>query len=295
MREDGDVKPVDDASLLVLILDLNACVEEPKPRDFTWLFDKVVTFLNAYLLLSARNRVACIALYAGTCSFLYDSSSQGEQAQGSKCTTGPLGDILSRKFQELASARNNGASEYQPPLLSGALSMALCYINRIIQDTKDAGAVIAPRILNLYASKDPSAQYVAVMNALFSAQRKGVPVDCCLISESADSPFLQQGAHLTGGVYMTVKRYDGLLQYLLSVYAVDTFSRQFLCMPQRSTVDFRASCFCHKRPIDLGHVCSVCLSIFCQERKVCSTCGTEFTAAKTSQGGKRKRPATAAN
>ena len=37
-----------------------------------------------------------------------------------------------------------------------------------------------------------------------------------------------------------------------SVCAVDPFSRQFLRLPRPTSVDLRASCFCHKRPVDLG-------------------------------------------
>lgn len=32
-------------------------------------------------------------------------------------------------------------------------------------------------------------------------------------------------------------------------------------------------CFCHKKTIDMGYICSVCLSIFCKHHKKCSTCG----------------------
>lgn len=40
-----------------------------------------------------------------------------------------------------------------------------------------------------------------------------------------------------------------------SVFAVDAATRQFLRMPGTAHVDFRASCFCHKRQIDLGWGC----------------------------------------
>ena len=183
----------------------------------------------------------------------------------------------------------------------------------------------------------------------------------------ADSAFLQQAAHLTGGLYLRPLRAGGLLQTLLvrlvqwgekqacmqllprrpgrvqgrrqhtdadripvalqTVFCAETYSRGFLDLPQATGVDFRASCFCHKvavcalhamctrvqhacwlwcwiawsqpatvyfalctavlrqqvaagyavekkkhlstwcvqqRAIDLGYVCSVCLSIFCQ-------------------------------
>lgn len=201
------------------------------------------------------------------------------------------------------------------------------------------------------------------------AQRNDVVIDACVLG-GADSPFLQQAAHITGGLYLRPARPGGLLQTLLArpslenptlagqqlekgptslaerpltglfdccgvaahtqcsnvsllldvcvmaperaadrsqtVFCGDTHSRGFLDLPQATGVDFRASCFCHKvlppasmhvshlscllfpffvchtvlrdrchpvahaavmhlqRAIDLGFVCSVCLSIFCQ-------------------------------
>ncbi|CAI5510314.1 unnamed protein product [Closterium sp. Naga37s-1] len=99
-----------------------------------------------------------------------------------------------------------------------------------------------------------------------------IPPDACAIGE-ADSAFLQQAAFLTGGLYLHSSRPNALLQDLLLVFGVDQFSRDFITLPQPSAVDFRASCFCHKRPVDMGFVCSVCLSIFCSPARTCATCG----------------------
>lgn len=64
--------------------------------------------------------------------------------------------------------------------------------------------------------------------------------------------------------------------------------RKILSVPTQDKVDFRAACFCHKNIVDIGFVCSVCLSsmlvffyferphsdktVFCQPVPVCSTC-----------------------
>ena len=37
-------------------------------------------------------------------------------------------------------------------------------------------------------------------------------------------------------------------------------SRGDLILPAAVQVDYRASCFCHHRLVDVGHVCSICLS-----------------------------------
>ena len=42
----------------------------------------------------------------------------------------------------------------------------------------------------------------------------------------------------------------------------------------QSSVDFRASCFCHQKAVDFAFMCSVCLSLTCDTNSVCLTCGT---------------------
>ena len=52
---------------------------------------------------------------------------------------------------------------------------------------------------------------------------------------------------------------------------------ELLVTPSAETVDFRAACFCHRRVVDTGFVCSICLSIFCEvpdNNGECLTCGT---------------------
>ncbi|KAE8186497.1 hypothetical protein CF328_g7212, partial [Tilletia controversa] len=52
-----------------------------------------------------------------------------------------------------------------------------------------------------------------------------------------------------------------------------------LRLPTLDSVDFRAACFCHRTVVDVGFVCSVCLSIFCEPRKECLICGSTFPRA----------------
>lgn len=42
--------------------------------------------------------------------------------------------------------------------------------------------------------------------------------------------------------------------------------RQVLAVPTQDKIDFRAACFCHKHIVDIGFVCSVCLSSPCTQR-----------------------------
>lgn len=129
---------------------------------------------------------------------------------------------------------------------------------------------------------DAPMQYIPVMNAIFSAQRADVTIDALLLA-ALDSSFLQQAAHLTGGLYFKPPNGQALLSYMLNYFACDTHTRSQLDVAQSLGVDFRASCFCHKFIIETGFVCSVCLSIFCQPSRACSTCGTVFAAGARQQ------------
>jgi len=174
--------------------------------------------------------------------------------------------------------------------LSAALSLGLCFANRICKEREASG--LRARLAVFSASADVSHQYIPVMNCVFSAQKNSIPIDTCVLG-SRDSPFLQQASHITGGVYIRPTVQEGLLQYLFTVMLPDRLSRRFLRLATQNTVDYRAACFCHKKVVDLAYVCSVCLSIFCQYSPQCSTCGTTFTSAASAMGKQKKSATTA--
>ncbi|KAG0006677.1 RNA polymerase II transcription factor B subunit 4, partial [Modicella reniformis] len=106
---------------------------------------------------------------------------------------------------------------------------------------------LKPRMLVLTVSPDSSSDYIPIMNCIFSAQK-------AIWGE--DAVFLQQAAHITEGIYMRPDDPHGLLQILLFSFLPDMFSRSYLYLPGQDQVDFRAACFCHKKIVDIGYVCS---------------------------------------
>lgn len=159
-----------------------------------------------------------------------------------------------------------------------------------------ARPTLSSRILILSVSGDLAAQYIPVMNAIFAAQRQRVPID--VLKLAGDTVFLQQACDSTGGIYLDPSSYtppsssqengkadtasgtlQGLLLHLLHPLLPDPYARRALVPPADAAVDFRAACFCHRRVVDIGYVCSVCLSIFCAPLPdgVCLTCGTTLS------------------
>ncbi|KAF2428832.1 transcription factor Tfb4 [Tothia fuscella] len=172
--------------------------------------------------------------------------------------------------------------------IAGALTIALTYINQQTLQASPSGpdsnyirvaeqpppststtagqsqtSSLVSRILVLSVSSDLSSQYISVMNAIFASQRLQIPID--VLKLAGDTVFLQQASDATGGIYLApeteaLKGGAGLLQYLMMGYLPDVTSRRWLVMPGDQEVDFRAACFCHRDVVDLGFVCSVCLS-----------------------------------
>lgn len=239
-------------------------------------FQQILLFLNTYLILQEGNKAAVFTVDGSGSHLLYltpsFASSQAKPKQHS--TQSVAEQVLQQLLQSMAANNDYGS----PPCWSAALSRALCLIHKQ-QGTSALSRTESskPRILCINGSPDVPAQYIATMNAIFSAQRHGVVIETCMVGTN-DSAFLQQAAHITEGLYLRPRRTGALLQYLLTVFSADTYTRSFMQMPKLTGVDFRASCFCHKKTIDMGYVCSVCLSIFCQKLSECSTCGTAFNA-----------------
>jgi transcription initiation factor TFIIH subunit 3 len=187
--------------------------------------------------------------------------------------------ILSNLDKLLKTTTEADLASTPTTLIGGALSMALAHIAKstllhspvdtlasenplsALADSESAHiqrTPLASRILIISVSGDLANQYIPVMNSIFAAQRKRIPID--ILKLAGDAVLLQQASDATGGVYMKPERPQGILQYLMMGFLPDATARRNLVMPSAGGVDFRAACFCHRKVVDIGYVCSVCLS-----------------------------------
>ncbi|CAI9767337.1 unnamed protein product [Fraxinus pennsylvanica] len=266
----------DDVSLLMVLIETNPFFWNSinSTLSFSKFISNVLAFLNSILLLNRLNQVVVIATGYNSCDYIFDSSALHNHNQKAESLLQKLEEFVDK---DESLCRDDSVDGPGFSLLSGSLSMALCYIQKVF---RSGPLHPRPRILCLHGSPDGPGQYVSIMNAIFSAQRSMVPIDSCIMG-AQHSAFLQQASYITGGVYLKPQLLDGLFQYLTTVFTTDLHSRSFLQLPKPVGVDFRASCFCHKNTIDMGFICSVCLSIFCKHHKKCSTCGSIFGQAQT--------------
>ncbi|KAG7098767.1 hypothetical protein E1B28_000675 [Marasmius oreades] len=259
-------------------------------------------FFNAHVAAKHENTLAVFGAFPAKSVMLYSSSDPIAEIPPNDANSYPpfkLVDstVVNRIARELELIADDDLDA--PVALVGALTKALCYINRLTVEANAATtsstdqslepvALPDPRILIVSVSPDITSSYIPVMNSIFSAQKLKVTIDACQIS-GPENVFLQQATHLTGGSFIYAERQDALLQYLIMALLSPPSVRRTIAVPTQDKIDFRATCFCHKNIVDIGFVCSVCLSIFCQPVPVCSTCRTKFPI-KTLQKLNSSRP-----
>ncbi|KFH43447.1 RNA polymerase II transcription factor B subunit-like protein [Hapsidospora chrysogenum ATCC 11550] len=317
----------DTPSLLAIVLDTNprAWAALGPVLPLSRAIASILVFVNAHLAFSNTNQVAVIASHVNRAVWLYpsppkDSGAAAPAAPAAGAAEDASGDVNMHDAAAPSSSANTpGSANKYPPFaqieaavlasirklvdgttkadleatttqLSGALTLALCHINKATQsltasisnitDPHKPNATAPPalkgRILVISVSDSEPTQYIPTMNAVFAAAYAQVAIDT--LSLSGDPTFLQQACFNTNGTFLAARDPRGILTYLMFGLIADTEARQSLVGPTHDTVDFRAACFCHGRVVDTGFVCSICLSIFCElpDDATCLTCGTKL-------------------
>lgn len=276
-------------SLLVVVIDTNPhawALLEPI-LSLPKAISNLLVFINAHLAFNAANSVAVIASHSQRAVWLYpqpaSTSASSEDVEMSDASGNssnankylPFARIetalLSSIRSLLANTTPADISSSTTTAMAGALTLALSYINKASllvapstttsapsSTTPATSSPLASRILILSVSGDLAHQYIPIMNSVFAAQRLAIPID--ILKLAGDSVFLQQASDTTSGIYLQPSSPQGLLLYLMMAFLPDRNCRKFLVSPTAEFVDFRAACFCHRKVVNTGLICTVCLS-----------------------------------
>ncbi|XP_017307316.1 general transcription factor IIH subunit 3 isoform X2 [Ictalurus punctatus] len=265
----------DEISLLVIVVDVNPIwwgQQSQRQPEFTLskCLDAVIVMANSHLVMTRTNKLAIIASHCQENHFLYPSKYWKAGEASGDHVSGP------------------GDGKYE--LLSVADDVIADEIRNLMSRT---GRDLKSRILVIKAAEDCALQYMNFMNVIFAAQKQNVLIDACVLD--SDSGLLQQACDITGGLYLKIPQKTALAQYLLWVFLPDADQRSQLVLPPPVHVDYRAACFCHRNLIEIGYVCSVCLSIFCNFSPICTTCETAFKIPLPQMMKPKKKKLKAAN
>uniref|UniRef100_A0A3Q2C8I8 General transcription factor IIH subunit 3 n=1 Tax=Cyprinodon variegatus TaxID=28743 RepID=A0A3Q2C8I8_CYPVA len=262
----------DEWNLLVIVVDVNPIwwgQQGQREPEFTLskCLDAVMVMGNSHMAMTRTNRLAVIASHCQDSHFLYPSKnwnngdSGGDESSSSRDGKYELLSVANNLItEEIRNIMMKITGNSTDTLLAGSLAKALCCILSVT--------------LVIKAADDCALQYMNFMNVIFAAQKQNILIDACVLD--SDSGLLQQACDITGGLYLKIPQKVALAQYLLWVFLPDTEQRSQLVLPPPAHVDYRAACFCHRNLIEIGYVCSVCLSIFCNFSPICTTCETAF-------------------
>ncbi|XP_038619786.1 general transcription factor IIH subunit 3 isoform X3 [Tachyglossus aculeatus] len=263
----------EELNLLVIVVDTNPiwwgkqALRESQQFTLSKCMDAVMVMGNSHLLMNRTNKLAVIASHTQESRFLYPGKNwKLGEFSGDACSSpteyNPSGskdgkyellttanEVITEEIKDLMT-KSDMEGQHTETLLAGSLSKALCYIHRMNKEVKDSQEMRS-RILVIKASEDSALQYMNFMNVIFAAQKQNILIDACVLD--SDSGLLQQW-----------------------VFLPDQDQRSQLILPPPIHVDYRAACFCHRNLIEIGYVCSVCLSIFCNFSPICTTCETAF-------------------
>ncbi|KAI5963016.1 TFB4 [Candida pseudojiufengensis] len=284
-------------------------------RDVT---KSLLVFLNSHLSINNSNQVAFIASSPYRSKFLYPNPnatskssniSKGMYRQFKNVDDVVLSEL--NKFIEITSKKLQDDSKGKKHLsstITGAISLALTYTNRMLtldqsistttasaittsstlnptnqinsssSTTAQSTASMKSRVLIVSANdNDDSLNYIPLMNCIFTAQKLKVSIDILKLGNK-DSSYLQQASDATNGIYLKIIDPNGIIQILSTAFFIEPNLRPYVILPTDTQVNYKASCFLTKKPVDLGYVCSICLCImsYIPSENKCPACSSEF-------------------
>jgi len=274
-------------NLLALIVDIPPHLMSLEGGCSHYL-NSIAAFANLHLSASDSKKLCIVAATHNATRFLYPDASVSNK--NVRQTDGRLENLLTldenfeKNVKEMFSEKNiNPKYTSKESLLSGAMARALLFIRRHTGSSRVTDG--STRILVIkVAAEESMGHYLNYINVYLTAQKIGVPIDVCCIGK--DCGLLQQGADITGGYYHKVTQIESLLQQMVLLF--DTGS-SMLARPPPDTVDYRAACFCHRAVVNMAHVCSNCLSVYCKAVPLCSTCNEFFPVDMPKKIQKKKR------
>jgi len=158
----------------VIVLDVNPMqrIVKQETKILSQCLDSTIVFANAHLMQSSNNELAIMSCHGHSARFLYpcENAIEIRQMDGQYEKFTMVERTVRQQLQQVINEISMDVPLNMESLISGALSMALCYIARLERE-KVAGQKLHPRMLVITASNDSATQYMNYMNIFFTAQR----------------------------------------------------------------------------------------------------------------------------
>lgn len=274
------------AELLAVVLDARVALlcEAPQPQQpaqaqecsaaaglpvLPCLWDALLVLFRAHAAMCSEQRAVIVGANARRAAVL----------AGGQCNAI---DWSAARAAVAAFVLEDGASG--APAVSVALSRALCFASRVRHDTDNPDFPARVLLVDGSAtSADLAAQGTTLTGCAFAAKNAGVPVDCLSLGPEP-SALLRQVSILTAGKHHALScsssRPHSLSEVLVPALLFHFLPGIAVRKELNATEDFHhlaAVCSCHGKAVDVAHVCSCCLAVYCTGAPaICPACRTRF-------------------
>ncbi|KAL0221547.1 hypothetical protein RCL1_001401 [Eukaryota sp. TZLM3-RCL] len=259
---------------LVLIVDFSSFSWNTASFSSTCLFDSLLSLISLYFNLNHQNKICVIFVSSSDCPTIYSSPTYYS-------TLTEL-DQISRSF------RSFSTTPFQPSnpsfhVLTSALLKSLLWLTKE-SSTMNYSKQIAVLSLNDSPPSSSSSSFADLFSVAFSAKKLNIPIDVTCIGTLLYP--LQQISFISNGSLFTLPLGECSTPSILSTSVLSLLSlsalvpahiRSTVPVNQVSTVDLRAYCSCHSNLIDLGFICTNCLSIACKQGPFCPSCKSRIS------------------
>ncbi|KAI1721197.1 transcription factor tfb4 domain-containing protein [Ditylenchus destructor] len=236
-------------------------------KKFQNILSSVAAFCNAHMLSSLNNR---LILLAG------GMKDKNKKLFSNELDFSPTTNAIQAVEASLRDAILKSTNTEDPSTTSScygaAVALSICAYERYNKEFfNPIGRIV---IINLAA--DLSNEQNTLMNLFFSANQHSMEVDVAFLTNPV--PILQQACDITSGTHMIVDTPHRLIQYLMqNCLGGSRECRDAFSMWKEEDIDYRTTCHCHNKLVNIGWVCSVCLSVHCQFQPFCATCNVVFS------------------
>jgi len=272
--------------LFAVLVDTNPYFWTPEGIAFDEVLETLCIALNMHLSTKADNRIVLYSFDSTSSNIIFPLEDTPEdEIMIRKCNYEEVNQSIIKRFLSQF-AQNNEAGPFSK--LSSPLSKALCYINSKMSSSE---TIKTAKVLIISKSKEIKKEYSSLMNAVFAANKKNIPIDTMMVvdpnsKEISSNTFLIQASYLSKGINLEINQKRGLIQYFTQVILIETKCRDQFVLPPFKKESIQkiniaiCKCGCNKE-IEKGYVCSVCLRLYCDQfvkkgQASCLTCKKRF-------------------
>lgn len=228
--------------------------------DETDLLEILIYQINIFLLQSSAKKAFLIIFDESTTQIIFPQL-QDDLNLIQRLDFYSIKQVIYDRFLDFMSKKNPVKKSHS--IFVSAYYRAICLLNKLKKTNPEAKT--NARVFVVMNSDIEEKQCLNLMNCIQSAKSLNIISDSLDLTTKVQN-FLTQLSQKTNGLYLPSppKINKSLIEYFINAFIINVESRKQFKLPYPNIAHYEAVCFCHKRHINFGYICSSCLGIYCK-------------------------------